>query len=94
MKDSVEQVDDNSVRTAYNTVVKIVKEMQKTLGSMLLTGCSKAADLMERQRDQEMRLRDIEKWQNSQRGAMLAISSVVSAAVTIAGMILTWIISK
>ena len=71
-----------------------VKEMRNTLGSMLLTGCSKAADHMERQRDQEMRLRDIEKWQNSQRGAMLAISSVVSAAVTIAGMLLTWAISK
>ena len=71
-----------------------VKEMQKTLVSMQLTGCSKAADHLERQRDQELRLRDIERWQNSQRGAMLAISSVVSAAVTIAGMILTWIISK
>jgi hypothetical protein len=71
-----------------------VKEMSKTISSMQLTGCSKATDHMERQRDQEMRLRDIEKWQNSQRGAMLAISSVVSAAVTIAGMILTWIISK
>ncbi len=71
-----------------------VKEMRSTLNEMRLSGCSKAADHMERQRDQEMRLRDIEKWQNSQRGAMLAISAVVSAAVTIAGMLLTWVISK
>ena len=83
-----------SVLSELKSLRAEVREMSKTISSMQLTGCSKANDHMERQRDQEMRLRDIEKWQNSQRGAMLAISAVVSAAVTVAGMLLTWVISK
>ena len=71
-----------------------VKEMRGTLNEMRLTGCSKATDHMERQRDQELRLRDLERWQNSQRGAMLAISSVVSAVVTLAGLLVSWLVMR
>jgi hypothetical protein len=49
---------------------------------------------MERQRDQEMRLRDLERWQNGQRGAMLAVSSAISTAVTVAGIFISWLVTK
>jgi hypothetical protein len=71
-----------------------VKELGKTLSAMQISGCSKAADHMERQRDQEMRLRDLERWQNGQRGAMLVISSAISTAVTVAGILISWVVSK
>jgi hypothetical protein len=71
-----------------------VKELGKTLSAMQISGCSKAADHMERQRDQEMRLRDLERWQNGQRGAMLAISAAISTVVTVAGIFISWVVSK
>jgi N-acyl-D-aspartate/D-glutamate deacylase len=71
-----------------------VKKLAGTLNAMQISGCSKASDHMERQRDQEMRIRDLERWQNGQRGAMLAISSAISTAVTLAGIFISWLVSK
>jgi hypothetical protein len=83
-----------SVLSEIKSLRDEVKELAGTLNAMQISGCSKAADHMERQRDQEMRIRDLERWQNGQRGAMLAISAAISTVVTVAGIFISWVVSK
>ena len=68
--------------------------MRGMLSDIRAGGCSRAASHSEIQRDQELRLREMERWQNEQRGKMVGVSGVVSIAVTAAGLLLSWLVSK
>lgn len=68
--------------------------MRGMLSDIRAGGCSRAATHAEIQRDQEMRLRDIEKWQNEQRGAVIGISGLISLGMTIVGLVFSWLVSK
>ena len=71
-----------------------VGKMRDTLSHIRAEGCAKAAQHTEVQRDQEMRLREIERWQNEQKGQIIGMSGLISFAMTAAGLLLAWIFSK
>lgn len=71
-----------------------VAGLRAEIKGMLLHGCSRAQSHSDAQHDQEIRLRDIERWMSEQKGKTYAVAAVISGAMTVAGIIVSVMVAK